>query len=529
MGALPIVQRYLDKIGILSMLKESVKNDRYAGAIVLLLKNIVTERHALYAVESWSKRFDPSVVEAGNFSDDVIARSLDALFKCDRATLITNIVLKSVRAFNVSCDQVHQDTTTVAVNGLYKQQVPQAVQLKRGHSKDHRPDLKQLVYELSVTRDGAIPLHFKVHDGNKTDDTLHWDNWQTLRSLLNRSDFLYVADSKLCVSETLMKIDRNQGRFITILPRTRSEVRDFNQKVLASTVRWQKVLSMRSSRTQKIDLFEEAIGLHQMREGFRIHWFRSSDKMRRDAEEREDKINSAMARLRGLADPERKKKPKREAAMRKAANNILTRYGVQDWIKFELKLARVEKFKQTRRGRSSDDTLYRKEVEWLPTIECKRCEDAIAESAAMDGVFPLATNTQLDAHGTLSAYKYQPKLEKRHSLLKSGLNVAPIFLKRNDRIEALMHVYFVAQLISSLLERDIKQAMDQRGIKVLHILPEDRQSVNPTSTSLLRTFQNHARHTLTKDGVITQTFSDPLTPIQKQILELLEISPKIYA
>ena len=58
----------------------------------------------------------------------------------------------------------------------------------------------------------------------RTDDTLHWENWQMLRGLLVRSDFLYVADSKLCVSQILMNIDRNQGRFITVVPRTRREI-----------------------------------------------------------------------------------------------------------------------------------------------------------------------------------------------------------------------------------------------------------------------------------------------------------------
>jgi hypothetical protein len=54
--------------------------------------------------------------------------------------------------------------------GAYDGQNAKAVQLKRGHSKQHRPDLKQLVYSLCVTRDGAVPVHFKAYDGNQTDD-----------------------------------------------------------------------------------------------------------------------------------------------------------------------------------------------------------------------------------------------------------------------------------------------------------------------------------------------------------------------
>jgi hypothetical protein len=55
-----------------------------------------------------------------------------------------------------------------------------------------------------------------------------------LRGILGRSDFLYVADSKLCVSKTLLDIDRGQGRFITVVPRTRGETEEFRGKVEAS-------------------------------------------------------------------------------------------------------------------------------------------------------------------------------------------------------------------------------------------------------------------------------------------------------
>jgi transposase len=229
-----------------------------------------------------------------------------------RASLLTRVALHSVKTYAVDLRQIHQDTTSVKLTGVYEKQQRRAVQLVRGYSKDHRPDLRQLVYELSMTRDGAIPVLFKAHDGNRTDDTLHWENWQMLRGLLGRSDLLYVGDSKLGVSETLLNLDRSQGRFITVGPRTRNEVDQFQQKVEPSLVRWEKVLAKRSSRKQgRIDLNEVASGLYQMREGFRMYWFRSSEKARRDGKEREDKIASAMDQLRALADPARKKSPRR--------------------------------------------------------------------------------------------------------------------------------------------------------------------------------------------------------------------------
>jgi transposase len=531
LGAIPILDQGIERMGLLPHLTEAMGNARYPQAILLLLKNIVIERNALYAIQEWAVEYDPALVYGGKYGDDVLARALDRLFETDRASLLTGVVLHSVKAYAVDLNQIHQDTTSVKLTGAYAKQRRRAVQLVRGQSKDHRPDLRQLVYELSVTRDGAIPVLFKAHDGNRSDDTLHWENGQMLRGILGRADFLYVADCKLCVSQTLLNIDRSQGRFLTVMPRTRREVGEFQQKLEASLVRWEKVLAKRSSRKQgQIDVYEVASGLYQMREGFRLYWLRSSEKARRDWNEREEKIAAAMDQLRALADPARKKKPKTEKALRKKADTILARFAVEVWVKVEITLEQREKFRQVARGRSSANTMYHKIVQWVPRISCARDENAILRSEVMDGIYPLATNTELDASAALRAYKYQPKLEKRHALLKSGLQVAPIFLKKNSRIEALMFVYFLAQLLCALIERQLRNAMRERGLPHIQILPEDRPSTTPTTEQLIRVFSSRARHLLlSKDGQLVQTFTDPLTPIQEQILSLLSLSPRVYA
>ncbi len=531
LGAIPIIDAFIERIGLLRLLTEALGQARYAKAIVLLTKNVMVERHALYALREWLAQYDPALVYEGHFSDDVFARALDRLFECDRASVLTRVVLGAVSAYDIEVEQIHQDTTSVTVSGAYVRQTPKALQLKRGHSKDHRPDLKQLVYELSVTRDGAIPVHFKSHDGNRTDDTLHWDNWQALRGILARSDFLYVADAKLCVSQTLTNIDRAQGRFITVVPRTRAEVKEFRAQVEACTVRWEKLYAKRSSRhAGHIDLYEVASGLTQLREGFRLYWFRSSEKRRADEAAREERITKTIDHLHALADPRRKKKPKTDATFRKRAKQILQRFDAGDWVNVDVALEQIETFKQVSRGRSSPKTVYRRTLRWVPRLTCSRNEAAIAASQAMDGVFPLATNADLGAAEVLRAYKYQPTLEKRHALLKSRLQVAPIFLKKNDRIEALMFVYFLAQLLHALIERQLRGAMKKRGLHELHVLPEERASSPPTAMQVLRIFQDRARHhLLTKSGKPVQTFCDPLTAIQRQVLSLLSVAPDVYA
>jgi transposase len=46
-----------------------------------------------------------------------------------------------------------------------------------GHNKDHRPDLKQPLYILTVTEDGGVPVHFRVSSGNTADDQTHRETW----------------------------------------------------------------------------------------------------------------------------------------------------------------------------------------------------------------------------------------------------------------------------------------------------------------------------------------------------------------
>jgi transposase len=530
LGAIPIFDRVIERLQLREHLREALGHWRYAEATLLLLKNVLIERNALYAIQEWAKQYDPGLVYQAQYGDDVLARALDRLFAADRASLLTQVVLGAIQAYGLKVEQIHQDTTSVKLYGAYQRQNPRAVQLKRGHSKDHRPDLLQLIYELSMTRDGAVPVLFKLHDGNRTDDSLHWENWQTLRGLLGRSDFLYVADCKLCVHETMMNIDRAQGRFLTVVPRTRREVQDFARRVEDCLVRWENVLSLRSSRSRKrIDRFEVARGVYQLEEGFRVYWFRSSEKARRDYNDREDRIAAALARLEALTDPQRKKKPRRENKLRRQAEAIVMRFAVQDLVKYEVKVQEVEDFRQATPGRPTSATMYHRRVRQVPHLTCRRDEIAIRQAELMDGIFPLTTNAQIDAKTALRAYKYQPRLEKRHALLKAGLRVAPIFLKKNQRIEALMFVYFLAQLVCALLERALRNAMHEQGVAEIQILPEDRSSATPTTEQLIRVFAPRARHFLfSEDGRLVQTFFDPLTPVQEQILKLLSIPQNTY-
>jgi len=82
--------------------------------------------------------------------------------------------------------------TTVTLFGQYASSQAEP-RIAHGH-KDHRPDLKQLVFGLNVTSDGAVPLLHHVFGGNRTDDSVHVRNVDDLRTLLGRHSRAMAQD-----------------------------------------------------------------------------------------------------------------------------------------------------------------------------------------------------------------------------------------------------------------------------------------------------------------------------------------------
>ncbi len=527
-GALPLVDHFLRALHLRPLLSEQIYPLHYVDALELLIKSVLLQPNALYRIEQWAQPYDPALRPAPHLGDDALGRALDRLFQSDRASLMTALVVQAVKAFEIRTNQIHNDSTSIKFCGAYLHQEPKAVKLTRGFSKDHRPDLKQLIYSLSVSDDGAVPVHYKTYAGNQGDSGTHWETWQCLCRLLERCDFLYVADCKLCVSDMLLRMDKAGGRFITVLPRSRSEVGDFAAQAAACQVRWEPLWSRRSARKyHRRETFDLAAGLYQMQEGFRIYWYRSSEKSLYDAQDRQDRIATALQRLEGL-NRRRGRGPKTEAAICRAAEKTLAHYRVKNLVHYQIALQEEVRFVQRTRGKPSAQTNYKRVLKSIPILSASQDQAAIAAAKTMDGVFPYVTNTDLSALEALKKYKYQPRLEKRHFLGKSVLEIAPVFLKKNTRIEALMFVCFIAQLIAALMERAIRQNMVRRQIKAIPILPEGRYSKTPSFAQVLDTFATLAKHELYQKEQLIKVFADPLTDIQKTVLELLDIDAAVY-
>ena len=551
-GPLPLLNRFLERLDLERYFTESVPaGDRRqklspAVGLGLLVRNILIAREPLYGLSKWADRFEPELLglsgEASKYlNDDRIGRCLDALFRADRATLITEIVVHAVEEFGLELKQLHNDSTTITFTGQYAEangtsaQGRPTLRITQGHNKDFRPDLKQLLFILTTTADGAVPIFCHVDHGNTADDTTHIRTWSSLRKLIGASDFLYVADCKLCTRENLAYIETHGGRFVTVIPATWGEHTRFHEWLRTNTAPWEQVQNTpdprRKDGPRSIYLgYESPLRTAQ---GFRVLWYFSSQKAALDRAARERSIAAADAALKVLsgriAAP--RARLNTEQQVREAAQKILAEKKVERFLRIEVKLVEKQSYTQARRGRPSPGkTPYILHTHLLAELHWDSNAETLRLETRTDGIFPLISNDEkLTLKDALTAYKHQPSLEKRHEQLKTVLGVRPVLLKNHLRIEAFLFLYFLALMIEALIERDMRQRMRKQRVRSLPLYAEDRSCAAPTTDKLFELFSELRRHRVVDpSGRVLERYYDELDEQQRAVLQLFNVSPEKY-
>ncbi len=119
----------------------------------------------------------------------------------------------------------------------------------------------------------------------------------------------------------------------------------------------------------------------------------------------------------------------------------------------------------------------------------------------------------------LTRYKGQEVVERRYGAFKGPLAVAPVFLKNNRRIEALLSVICLALLIFCLVEREARHAIAPE-LKMTGF--PGRPSARPTGRLI---FDALARLTLIPATANSPPIVPAPTGLQARILELLDVNP----
>ena len=542
LGPHPLIRHYLDRLNVEDILASHLPQGRagtlsHAQALCVLVHNILTSPGPLYRLENWAEPIEPGALclsgkQKEAINDDRVGRALDALGSARARGIWFRLALRAIKVWELSCERIHFDTTSVTLFGEYAGSVSEP-RITHGHNKDHRPDLKQLVFGLNVTSDGAVPLLHRSASGNRTDDTLHRGNFDRLRALLGTSDFIYVADSKLATGENMAHVARYGGSFVTVLPRTRKEDTEFRGRLSSGgRVRWREVMRVPGRGGDPEDVFSCPVGEKpRTKEGYRLTWYRSSGKARLDESTRKRNLEKVLSELDELAlklDIPRKKASTRAEAKRRAVS-ICKRYGVADFVGITLQERKTAIPKRLRPGRPREGDPVRLEIKRSWTLTFETDEEALERTRKTDGVFPLVSHG-LEKRGRreiLEIYKYQPYLEKRFSQIKTDLAISPVFLKTPSRAAALLDVYFIAIAVSSLMERDIRNAMVQDGIKELPLYPEGRPTEAPTAQRVLEAFASVGWHEFRRGDEII-CFPLEMSDLQQQILGLLNIPVREY-
>ena len=539
-SGIPLIKQVSDVLGLKSLLKKHIPSygNEKASAIdtlMLLIWNITLGRQPLYELGGWVKDIDPGCHgmdkdTVKSFNDDRFARALDKLYLADRATLMTEIVVGMIKKVSLDTERVHNDSTTVKTYGKIPGTTKTGLKMARGVSKDHRPDLKQLVFSLTVSSDGAVPVHYKAYPGNRTDDTTHIETWNCLRDIIGRADFIYVADCKVCTQKNLSAIVGKGGRVITTMPDTFKEAKAFKEELLSAKVEKKPILKKKIGSSSEYEYYSIILGDHRTKEsGYRIYWYLSSQKRKLDRSLREERIKKAEKGLALLSPKLNKRELKEKEQIKKAVESILKRYRAKDFINVDI----IEETKKTRkkvgRGRPGPNAEYRIETITRYSLYCEKDKERLARQRRVDGVFPLiSTDISIGPREALNYYKYQPRLEKRFNQFKSVHEAAPILFKNIERVEGIMFLFFVALLIQGVIERRVRMEMKEKGIKSLPLYPEYRKSFYPTTSKIFYNFDGISSYKILKNDKVVKEFKDSLSSIQKMILGLLDMDEGQY-
>jgi transposase len=542
-GATPLVRHFLQRLRLPEIFERHLpalpgrQPDLPHGRILaLLVTNMLIARQPLYAIPGWVAKRVPEYLDlqpeqVALLNDDRFGRALDHFDRADRASLLTTLVTHAVREFAIDMTEFHQDTTTVTFSGDYREaSTDDPVHITFGHNKDHRPDLKQLLFSITISDDGAVPVHFKLDDGNTTDDAVHIETWDFLRHIIGHSDFLYVADSKLCTRENMNHIRDHQGRFLTVMPRTRGEVDWFLDYQFTHSIDWREV--RRQPHPRQLNgpevVYHAVEAPRRCSEGYRVLWYRSSQKQIQDQQTRQRRLERAHARL--DARQAGKRRDRNHGETLALAERIRAEEKLEDLLDIAIDSEVEEEYRQEGPGRPGPDTIYQRIEHFRYRARFVEKAEGIRRAASADGLFPLMTNDEsLSLTEALDKYKYQPFVEKRHEQLKNVFHVAPVRLKSVKRVSSLLWLYYAVELIQALLEREVRRQMADEKLGQLALYPEDRDSDAPTTALVLAILEGHRRHRLLDASQQElRRFHDPLPPVAREVLQLLQVDATPY-
>jgi transposase len=162
-------------------------------------------------------------VPAERVNDDRVYRTLDRLLP-HKVKIEQHLVKRLGELFALDYDLLLYDVTSTYFEGAALRNS----QARRGHSRDHRPDCKQVCIALVVTREG-MPLGYEVFDGNRTDVTTVEEIVGTMEARYGMANRIWVMDRGMTSTENLAWLQQTKRRYLVGTPK--SELRKWSRQI----------------------------------------------------------------------------------------------------------------------------------------------------------------------------------------------------------------------------------------------------------------------------------------------------------
>lgn len=442
---------------------------------------------------------------ASHINDDVMGRFLDALYEEGVSALYQDIAVKVVDYLKLPCTSLNLDTTSFHLDGEYEQDIDaQSIRITRGYSRDHRPELNQVILTLITENQAGLPLYMQACSGNAQDtETFKKTVKAHLKSLKAAyKNTYFIADAALYAEETLKALAEEKQLFITRVPQKLKEAKAILAK--ANDVIWSELQDGYSGSWQ-----ESCYG------GIQQRWLLVKSTQ---AKHREKHILDALISKKTEASLKSYKRLCRKAF----ACETDARAALEQWLEEqefininESKI--VQQIKHTKRGRpglnNECKTTFHITGHIASSLQSR--EDA----AETTGLFILATNDLSDdisMQFILDEYKSQQAVERGFRFLKSpDFLTSSLFLKKPERIESLLMVMTCSLMVYAGIEHLIRKKLSEE--KAYFPDMKNKPTQRPTARWVFFCFQGISVLCIDKKTEITTNIIER----QKIILNVL--------
>jgi len=558
---LPLLYEEIRSLGVQEIVdsKVSVHGNRAGlslGHLVSLwLCYMLSESdHRLSSVEEWASTnlvvlkslSGQYELRAKDFTDDRLEQALDYLSPDLEWLGISN----ALNARSLSVYQLDEDQT-VRLDAAPMQghhQVEPGGLFQYGYSKHHNGQLGQLKVKLA-SMDNALngfgyPLAHLVVSGEQSDDQLYIPILAQCEATFAHAGHsgrkLYVGDSKMGSKEIRDYIVQSGNDYLLPL----------SKKQLSQAQRVQQIEAHQASTYQKVYKTDKKGKRKLVAQGFEGRITRSYIHQGQSHQYTERQIfvlsttyaQSAQKALdRHLAEAEEtltqllipkqgKQLPKTEAELQEKIQEILSGKGLQKLLEVS-----IEAQEQHRKIRPYKDRPARVESTTTFLLDIQRNEQAIEAHKQTLGWQVYATTVsqeQLPLEACVWKYRQQNRVESRfHDLRNKVVPLLPIFLEKDHRIQALIHLLMICLKVCAMIEYKIayQLSQDQQELDQIFEGNPKKATKTPTAKRLLRKFRGISvvimpqQRTKLPKVMITQ-----LSPIQLKILDLGGFNPDIY-